>query len=313
MAIRLSDVAEACGVDRSTASRALRDDPVVSPETAARIKAEAARLGYRIHQAARALRTGRTGNVLLIASSFRSTLEQEAARELSMQFARNGTDLYLATHQNNDEIYRRLLEKASQGGFDGVVIIPHARGLQDRFEETLYAGGLPIVFLDRYPEKSKIPVVTSANAAAASALAGRLVQSGASRLICCMVDHNEVSHARRKGCLEFARKHSIPCQYAPTIEEVNLPPGDAPLGILGIGQHEVWAAMEKVHKSRPAIRLLGAVFDNWIGSTTPASEVFVAVQDFAAMARDAAAFIRENPHSTIRSLREVPIREIRGI
>ena len=310
MTIRLIDVAQACGVDRSTASRALRDDPVVNPETVARIKAAAARLGYRINQTARALRTGRTGNVLLITGSFHFEIEQQAARELSAQFERNGIDLYLAVHRMDDKIYRRLLEKAAQGLFDGVVIIPQARGLKDRFEETLYAAGLPIVFMDRYPLKSKIQVVTSANAAAASALAERLVQGGARRLLCCMADLNEVTHARRKGCQALARKKAIPCQVVSAVAEITLPSGAAPLGILGPDQHEVWSAMQLIRNRRPDLRLSGAVFDHWRGAIQPAAEVFVAVQDFAAMAREVVALITKSAPATSAAPREVPISQI---
>jgi DNA-binding LacI/PurR family transcriptional regulator len=313
MTIRLSDVAAACGVDRSTASRALRDDPVVNAHTTARIKAQAARLGYRMHQAARALRTGRTGNVLLIAGSFRSTLEQEAARELAAHLAAGGTDLYLATHQNDDGIYRRLLEKAAQGEFDGVVIIPSVRGLCDRYEEALYAGGLPIVFLDRYPARSTVPIVTSANALAAADLTERVVRSGAGRLICYLADANEVTHARRSACLHFARQHAIPCTYAASLDELEPPPGNAPLGIVGINQQDVWTALEKVRSREPETRLFGAVFDAWLGSIAPAAEVFVAVQDFAAMAREAAALMMASAGSPKKATLEIPILAIRSI
>jgi transcriptional regulator with XRE-family HTH domain len=313
MSVRLADVAAACGVDRSTASRALRGDPVVSAETTARIKKAAARLGYRPNQTARALRTGRTGNILLIAGSFQSTLEQEAARQLAMQFEGSGTDLYLATHQYDDGIYRRLLDKAAQGGFDGVVIIPATRGLADRYEETLYASGLPIVFLDRYPAESSIPVVTSSNAAAAALLAERMVQQGAHRLICYMREANEVSAARCRGCLKFAREHSIPCTQATSLEGITPPRGNTPLGILGISQHHVWPALEVMRRREPDTQLLGAVFDSWMGSTAPASEVTIAIQDFDAMARQTAALINHPPETTVQVMQEVPLLEIRTV
>lgn len=313
MTVRLADVAAACAVDRSTASRALRGDPVVSEETTARIKSAATRLGYRPNPTARALRTGRTGNILLIAGSFRSTLEQEAARKLALQFEGSGTDLYLATHQYDDGIYRRLLDKAAQGGFDGVVIIPAARGLADRYEESLYASGLPIVFLDRYPAESIIPVVTSSNAEAAAILAERMIQHGAGRLICTMRDVNEVSTARCQGCLKFAREHSIPCTQATSLEGITPPPGNTPLGILGISQHDVWQALEAMRRLEPDTQLMGAVFDSWMGSTAPAREIFIAIQDFDTMARRTVELIKHPPQAAFQARHEVPLLEIRTV
>ncbi|WP_051342615.1 LacI family DNA-binding transcriptional regulator [Pseudonocardia spinosispora] len=58
-AVTLADVAAAAGVDRSTVSRALRDEAHrVSPATIARVHAVAAELGYRPHHAAATLRSG---------------------------------------------------------------------------------------------------------------------------------------------------------------------------------------------------------------------------------------------------------------
>jgi len=52
---RLSDLATSLDLNIATVSRALRDDPRVKPETRERVRAEAQRLGYRPHIAARAL------------------------------------------------------------------------------------------------------------------------------------------------------------------------------------------------------------------------------------------------------------------
>ena len=63
MPATLKDVAQACSVDVSTASRALRGDPRVAPDTVARLRSAADRLGYRPNLAARALRAGATRTV----------------------------------------------------------------------------------------------------------------------------------------------------------------------------------------------------------------------------------------------------------
>ena len=54
--MRLADVAAAAEVSASTASRALREHPAVSPRTRRRVKAAAARLGYEPNRMAAALR-----------------------------------------------------------------------------------------------------------------------------------------------------------------------------------------------------------------------------------------------------------------
>ena len=54
----MSDVAHQAGVSPMTVSRALRDDPRVSPETKTRVMGAVNALGYRRNEAARNLRLG---------------------------------------------------------------------------------------------------------------------------------------------------------------------------------------------------------------------------------------------------------------
>ncbi|HWV24643.1 MAG TPA: LacI family DNA-binding transcriptional regulator [Thermomicrobiales bacterium] len=59
--MNLRDIAQLSGVSRSTVSRVINDDPRVSDEVRARVKAIIEREGYHPHAAARALATRRSG------------------------------------------------------------------------------------------------------------------------------------------------------------------------------------------------------------------------------------------------------------
>lgn len=64
--VTISQVAEAAGVSRATVSRAFSRPHVLKAETVARIRAVAQTLGYAPNQTARALSTGRHGNIAII-------------------------------------------------------------------------------------------------------------------------------------------------------------------------------------------------------------------------------------------------------
>lgn len=66
--VGLKQLAAQLGVDVSTVSRALRNDPRVKPETTASVRRLADELGYRPNTAARALKGGRTGRVAVLLS-----------------------------------------------------------------------------------------------------------------------------------------------------------------------------------------------------------------------------------------------------
>lgn len=57
------DVAEAAGVSANTVSLVVRDSPLVTPETKAKVREVIARLGYRPHAAAAALRSARSSTL----------------------------------------------------------------------------------------------------------------------------------------------------------------------------------------------------------------------------------------------------------
>lgn len=66
MSVTIRDVAKASGVSTSTVSRALANPEMVDPTTRQRVVLMADSLGYRPNRAARALITGRTGNLGLV-------------------------------------------------------------------------------------------------------------------------------------------------------------------------------------------------------------------------------------------------------
>ena len=67
--ISMADVAERAGVSAQTVSRVANGSPRVDPATRARVEAAMATLGYRMHRAARTLRTGRSRTLSLVVSS----------------------------------------------------------------------------------------------------------------------------------------------------------------------------------------------------------------------------------------------------
>jgi LacI family transcriptional regulator len=126
----LKDVALRAGVDTSTVSRVLREDPgqSVRDETRARILAVAAELGYRPHPLARALRTRRSDTIGLIIPTLQNIAFAETTHGIQAAAAAAGKVVLVlesdalidGQHPGSlDETFSRLY---ADGRVDGLLI-----------------------------------------------------------------------------------------------------------------------------------------------------------------------------------------------
>lgn len=282
-ATRLSDIALSLGLNIATVSRALRDDPRVKPETRERIRAEAERLEYRPHLAARALAEGRTRTIWFVLPDLEDAIAREPAWHASHFLLDRGYDLLLAQHHNDEAVFRRILDRLSRGGADGAIIIPDgsSRGTADA---SLWEANVPFVYLDRRLEGGQgAPVVTTDNRAAAALLLETLVNRAraAGHVVDLVVNafgtlkRNSVETVRRQGADEAARG-------------VGLRTVDGRDGVngryiaLATGEE---TAQELVKRLGSSSCLGIGVFDHWRSGPRPGTCILVAVQDFRTMAR----------------------------
>lgn len=174
--VTLADVAKLAGVSKATASRAMNQPQLLSPETRERVVSAAATLGFSANRAARALAKGSTGLVAIVVptleNSFFTPIIQGAQR------AAERSDLHATVtvlQAENDAEQQRLLRLAEQ--VDGFVLAsPRASA---GFLKTL-AARKPLVTVDR--QEQGIPSVMADTPAALLELVTGLVAAGHRRI-----------------------------------------------------------------------------------------------------------------------------------
>jgi LacI family transcriptional regulator len=119
----LRDVADATGLSPAGVSYALRGQRV-SPATEARVRAAAARIGFRTDPIARALRGGTTGLVGMIGGSLDDFWHQEFASELQRCLRRRGRHMLLADASGDPAAEIALAESLTDQRVDGLVALP---------------------------------------------------------------------------------------------------------------------------------------------------------------------------------------------
>jgi DNA-binding LacI/PurR family transcriptional regulator len=149
----IAQVAERAGVGVGTVSRVINDSPAVSADTRRRVLAVIAELGYEPNAAARALSTGRTGAVGVVAPFFTQPSVVERLRGVSRVFSGSGHQLVLFDVEH-PEPFAALSAAGRLDGLLCVSLCPSDAEL-DRFE----AAGVPVVLIDgAHPRLSGVSI-----------------------------------------------------------------------------------------------------------------------------------------------------------
>jgi LacI family transcriptional regulator len=159
----LRDVAAAARVHPATASRALNPETriLVSEDTARRVTAAAAKLGYRPNPVARSLRTRRSHTVGVLIPDLNNPLFPPIVRGLEDKLAAAG---YVALIGNTDAdvIRERLIfEQMRARHVDGFVLATAT--LHDRLLAEAAAADLPVVLMNRLSPDYSFPSVSVDN------------------------------------------------------------------------------------------------------------------------------------------------------
>ncbi|MEU1870227.1 LacI family transcriptional regulator [Streptomyces ambofaciens] len=144
MAITSHDVARRAGVSQPTVSRALRDDPRVSPATREKVKRAAQALNYVPSEAGRTLSTRATRRVGVIVTDMTNPFYPHVVAPLHDELQRLGYRMMLLTERSDEAVAE---EKLLDQSLDGVVLATATT--DSRLPALLERRGMPYVFLNR--------------------------------------------------------------------------------------------------------------------------------------------------------------------
>lgn len=119
----LRELSAITGLSPAGVSYALRGERV-SDETAARVQAEARRIGFRTDPVARALRGGRTGLVGVIGGSLADYWHQEFVSHLQRHLAAHDLRVLLADAGGDPDAELGLAEDLAAHRVDGLIVLP---------------------------------------------------------------------------------------------------------------------------------------------------------------------------------------------
>jgi DNA-binding LacI/PurR family transcriptional regulator len=122
MAVSIKDIARLAGVSHSTVSRALRNSPLIPPETARRIQQIAKEAGYSASAIARSLVTQRTQAIGVVVTSIADPFNGEIVAGIEEVANQHGYSVILATSQTNPEREIAVARSFQERRVDGILV-----------------------------------------------------------------------------------------------------------------------------------------------------------------------------------------------
>jgi LacI family transcriptional regulator len=159
----LRDVAAVAGVHPATASRALNPETriLVSEDTARRVTAAAAKLGYRPNPVARSLRTRRSHTVGVLIPDLNNPLFPPMVRGLEDRLAAAGYVALIGNTDSDDRRERMVFDQMRARHVDGLVLAT-ARLHHPLLAEAARAE-IPVVLINRLAQDYSFPSVSVDN------------------------------------------------------------------------------------------------------------------------------------------------------
>lgn len=177
----LAAVAEATGYSTSTVSRALRQDPRVTPSTRERIAATAADLGFTQNALASNLRRGRASSLVgIIVPEVHDPFFAAVASSVQRAAMEHGLELILASHNNDNGEQARLVGQMVGHRVEAIILVPAPGKIPAQLRQEARFG-TPIVCLDRPATVLECDSIVPDNQGGAAKLAAELLRRGHTR------------------------------------------------------------------------------------------------------------------------------------
>jgi DNA-binding LacI/PurR family transcriptional regulator len=178
--VSIKDIARAAQVSHSTVSRALRDSPLVNPETRALIHRIAAEKGYTVSAVARSLVTRRTNTIGVVVTSIADPFVGEVVSGIEEFALQHDYSVILATCHADPDREQRAVRSFQERRVDGILVTASRVGAL--YLPMLEEMKVPIVLINNQHPRDYGYHVSIDNPAGARAVTSHLIALGHRRI-----------------------------------------------------------------------------------------------------------------------------------
>jgi LacI family transcriptional regulator len=161
----------------------INTEPGVAPETASRVGAAIAELGFQRNDLARSLRQGRSSSTIgLVIEDVGNPFYSAIAQAVEQAAREHDCLLITSSCEEDPERERELVQALLRRRVDALLIVPASR--DHAYLSRELGGSTPIVFLDRPPEGMDADCVLLDNQGGARTAVEHLLRQGHRRIAC---------------------------------------------------------------------------------------------------------------------------------
>jgi LacI family transcriptional regulator len=177
----MPDVARLAGVSIKTVSRVINDEPNVSAATTERVLKAVAELGFRRNDMARNLRAGLSSATIgLVIEDLGNPFYGAVAKGVEDVARSHGAMVIVVSSEEDGTREAELVMSLVQRRVDGLLVVPSSD--DHRYLKPELDMGMPVVFLDRPPERVRVDQVLFDNVGGAERGVDHLLSRGHKRI-----------------------------------------------------------------------------------------------------------------------------------
>ena len=259
----LKDLADELGISISTVSRALKNNPMISPELTQKIKELAIKRNYIPNPLAMGLLRQQTKMIGVIVPDLVTYFYSSIISGMEEVAKENGYFIIIASSNESLEKEIESVNNLLKSRVEGLIVcISQETNTFEHFEK-LVQNEIPLVFFDRVPESPEVPSVTVDGVEAAKNVTRHFYENGCRRIAYISgPEHLNISKHRKEGYLKGLQECGL--EFNPDLlVECNLNAEEAtiatqkllnlkqiPDAIFGINDTIAFAAMKEIRKHR---------------------------------------------------------------
>jgi LacI family transcriptional regulator len=225
----MRDVASTAGVSLKTVSRVVNGEAGVRADTAARVEAAIARLGFARNDVARSLRDGKANALGLVIEDVANPFYSAIARTVEDAAHARNHILITGSCEEDPERERELVLRLLRRSVDALLVVP--AGSDHRYLLPEVGAGTPVVFLDRPARGIDVDTVLLDNLGGARAATEHLLDQG----------HERIAFVGDPPSLYTAQERLA--GYREALQRAGRTPDDA---LISLGSHDAASAERAV-------------------------------------------------------------------